>query len=261
MRNTAPIKTVIIDSNKEFVFNYIDQLSDFCELEVTGWATNHKHALNLIIQEKPELILLDIEMPDKNGFELLTEIRNSVKYTFEVIFHTAFDRYGVQALRNSAFDYLIKPIASSELKNAIERYKKNRNAQRNQLTYVLAENTRGGEIISLPTNIGLRFVDKNNIVLFQCVKESIQDKPYWEALLNDFKRIRLKTNITAKEIIQVMGKDKFIQINQSSIICINYLNIIEFKTNECLLQVPFDSIKLSVSRMQMAELKDSCAFL
>ncbi len=212
--SNAKIKTVIIDDDKNLILSLQDQLSFFPEIEVIGYATQYKQSKNLIINEKPDLIFLDIEMSVKNGFELLDEIRKESHFTFHVIFHTAYDKYVIQALRASAFDYLLKPVDEKDLKETICRFKENRIKPFSNLSEETKAIAGISEIIPLPTNTGLKFVDKHKIVLFQCIKESFIGKSYWEATMNNFDKIRLGNNTSAKQILTVMGKDKFIQINQ-----------------------------------------------
>lgn len=87
-------------------------------------AENAAKAIQLIEEQNPHILFLDIEMPFMDGFGLLSEIE---KRNFEVIFTTAFDQYAIKAIRFSALDYLLKPISSEELKTAVDRYLEKRN--------------------------------------------------------------------------------------------------------------------------------------
>lgn len=112
------------------------------------------------------------------------------------------------------------------------------------------------EIIALPSNRGLRFIDTNHIVLFRCITEGIPEKSSWEALLPDSTTLKLKANTTAERIIKLMNKNRFFQINQSCIINRNYLDLVEIKTRDCLLVPPFDNLKLTASRTHLTKLRD-----
>jgi len=93
-------------------------LKSMDEVLLVGEASNADEAKILILEEAPDLVLLDIEMPFKNGFDLLSEIP---KRNFEVIFTTAYDSYAIKAIKFSALDYLLKPIDPEELKVAVLR--------------------------------------------------------------------------------------------------------------------------------------------
>jgi two-component system LytT family response regulator len=87
-----------------------------------GEAANAEEALKLIEEQQPELLFLDIQMPGKNGFELLSSIEGK---TPEVIFTTAFDEYAIKAFEFNALDYLLKPIDTERLKETIHRIEEN----------------------------------------------------------------------------------------------------------------------------------------
>ena len=256
MNESEKIKVAIVDDNKEFLESLIDHLYVFPEVEICGYATQYKQARELLLNEELDLVFLDVEMPCKNGFELLNEVRKKGS-KFSVIFYTAYDKYMVQALRESAFDYILKPVDPEELKNAITRFKTQREIQAS--TTISSPNqgmTDSLEIIALPTNLGLRFIDKNRILLFRRIQGSLIEKSSWEALLTDMTAIKLGSNTTAERIVQLMSKDRFLQINQSCIINLKYMNMVEFKTRNCLLVPPFDTMKLAVSRSQLSKLRE-----
>jgi len=170
------IQVAIVDDNKAYLESLVEHLSFFPEVEICGSATQYKQARELLISEKPDLVFLDIEMPCKNGFELLNEVRKKGS-TFSVIFYTAYDKYMIQALRESAFDYILKPVDLQELKNAITRFKTQRATQVPMTLSPLYQGMSGSpEIIALPTNLGLRFIDKNWILLFRRIQGSLMEK-------------------------------------------------------------------------------------
>ena len=93
-------------------------LENFPKINIIGEAANAEEALNLIDELQPELLFLDIQMPGKNGFELLEAIEGKVP---EVIFTTAYDEYALKAFEFNALDYLLKPIDMQRLAEAIQR--------------------------------------------------------------------------------------------------------------------------------------------
>ena len=249
------IRIGIIDNDEEIIFALKEYLGFFPEVEVMGCATKYKQAKSLLLREDVDLVFMDVEMPDRTGFELLDEVRKFRKKLFSFIIYTTGDKYLIQGLRNSAFDYIIKPIKREELRNAIDRFISKRNSEQPAnpplFNHLLAE------IISLPTPIGLRFMDKNSIVLFQCcTREKMNDKTIWTVLLTDMTEVKLRTGTNAKEILELMGEKKFIPVNQSTILNINYLGSIEFKTRDCLLIPPFTELKLTASRNHLYNLRN-----
>ena len=256
MNELQKIQVAIVDDNKEFLESLKYHLQFFPEVEICGTAYQYKQAKDLLLNEKPDLVFLDIEMPCKNGFELLDEVRKKGS-TFSVIFYTAYDKYMIQALRESAFDYILKPVTTDELKNAIERFKAQRNEPTSLTPLPLYQGIQGTpEIIALPSNLGLKFIDKNRILLFRCISGGLLEKSLWEVLLTDYTTLKLGATTTADRIVQLMNKDRFLQINQSCIINLNYLNMVEFKTRNCLLIPPFDNLELTVSRTHLSKLRE-----
>ena len=254
MNGYDKIQTAIIDDDEEFVFALKEHLGFFPEIHLQGVATKYNQAKNLLLKENLDLVFMDIELPVKSGFELLEEVRKTRKQMFSVVFYTAFDKYLIQGLRESALDYILKPVKPEDLKNVIDRYKSRRKTEQPSNSAAVYQGV--AEIISLPTPIGLRFMDKNNIILLQCTREQAHDKPGWKALLTDLSEVKLRTGTNAKELLELMGKRKFIQVNQSAILNLNYLGSIEFKTRECQLIPPFNGIRLIASRTHLYELRN-----
>jgi two-component system, LytTR family, response regulator len=116
------IKAVIVDDEKpsrEVIREYLD---NFCskDVEVVGMADSMKTALDMIRLYRPDLVFLDIDMPNGNGFDLLREIQ---PIHFKVVFITAYSEYAVKAFRFYATDYLLKPVDIYELKDAVSKVK------------------------------------------------------------------------------------------------------------------------------------------
>ncbi|MBK7855501.1 MAG: response regulator [Bacteroidetes bacterium] len=116
------IKALIVD-DEAAARNSLDLLLKKHAPEVSEIASvsNATDAYFKIRDYKPDLVFLDIQMPFLNGFDLLNKIED---INFDVIFTTAFNQYAIQAIRFSALDYLLKPIDTNELKNAVQRHLK-----------------------------------------------------------------------------------------------------------------------------------------
>lgn len=109
------LKTIIIDDERLARKELFKLLSDFPEIEVIDEAADAFEGKEKIESLKPDLIFLDIKMPQKTGFELLSEL----EHTPHVIFTTAFDKYAIQAFEVNALFYLLKPIETERLATAI----------------------------------------------------------------------------------------------------------------------------------------------
>lgn len=111
------MKALIIDDERLARQELKNLLSHFNEIEVVGEANNADTAIESIKQLKPDVIFLDIQMPGKNGFDLLEEISGVP----EVVFVTAYDEYAIRAFEVNALDYLLKPVQESRLSETVKK--------------------------------------------------------------------------------------------------------------------------------------------
>lgn len=116
------MRTLIVDDERLARNELKRLLEPYTKIEIVGEAANAEEALKLIEEQQPELLFLDIQMPGKNGFELLSAIEGKSP---EVIFTTAFDEYAIKAFEFNALDYLLKPIDTERLKETIHRIEEN----------------------------------------------------------------------------------------------------------------------------------------
>lgn len=113
------IRAIIVDDELHNINNLIGLLQKHAPLvQVVDTAMKSDEAVEKIRNYRPDLLLLDIHMPEKNGFEVLRALSDQ---PFEVIFVTAFDQYAIQAIKFSAIDYLLKPVDVDELKIAVAK--------------------------------------------------------------------------------------------------------------------------------------------
>lgn len=113
------IRAIIIDDEQNNIDNLSALLRIHCpQVDLIATALNADDGKAIILRHNPDLIFLDIQMPGKSGFDLLKSLNSS---SFEIIFVTAYDQYGIQAIKFSAIDYILKPIDLDELKNAVDK--------------------------------------------------------------------------------------------------------------------------------------------
>jgi two-component system LytT family response regulator len=112
------MKALIIDDERLARNELRRLLEAHPEIEIVGEAVNGEDALDKIAELKPDLLFLDIQMPGKNGFEVLSELESHIP---EVIFTTAYDEYAIKAFEFHAADYILKPIEPARLAEAIKR--------------------------------------------------------------------------------------------------------------------------------------------
>src|SRR5579863_10048978 len=160
------ITAILIDDELSSLQNLRQKLEEFCRsVRVVAVAQKPEEGLLLIRHYRPDVLFLDIEMPKMSGFGLLQELGD---YDTEIIFTTAYNQYAIDAVRISAFDYLVKPVSITDLQNAVGRLVSLRATQTRERLQVLKDSI--GDIksqdqkIAVPTNEGLEFVTIGDII-------------------------------------------------------------------------------------------------
>ena len=114
------MKTILVD-DEQFALNRLKSLLNlFPEIEVVADFTIPKIAIREIIKRQPDIIFIDVEMPEMTGFDLVKSLKKSGLKT-KIVFVTAYDHYAIKAIKQAAFDYLVKPVDIDELKECIAR--------------------------------------------------------------------------------------------------------------------------------------------
>jgi len=133
------MKAVLIDDEISNLENLQTLLEKHCpQVTITTTAQSISDAVDAIKKHLPDLVFLDIQMGEKTGFDVLKLLPSR---NFEVIFVTAYDQYGIQAVKFAALDYLLKPIDIEELINAVNKaeYKLTTQIQNSQLDFLLQQ--------------------------------------------------------------------------------------------------------------------------
>lgn len=243
-------KVLIIDDDEISADNLCLALKKYSQYSIEGIARNGTLGKKMIEKYHPDLLFLDIELPDMKGMELLGLMEGSITWSMQVVFYTAYDKYMMDAIRSSAFDYLLKPIDKQELVKIIHRFQRKMEEAAEpvptpQQVYSGVEHTF---MISTPTN-DLRILRPIDIGFFRYNS----DRKLWEVILNNQIPLLLKKNTTAEQIKSYAPC--FVQIHQSYIININYLIMI--KENHCVMYPPFEkNTELLVSKKFKKELQD-----
>ncbi len=139
-------------------------------VKIVGEAGSIPEAVREIHLHNPNLVFLDIEMPGYSGLQLL-EFFNSKEITFDIIFVTAFNEYAIQAFKIAAFDYLLKPVDSIELKRSVNRYLESKHTSRLEERVSLLREAYTNNLVpsqlAVPSLNGIDFIRLNNIVLLE----------------------------------------------------------------------------------------------
>lgn len=203
------LKAIIVEDSRLARNELKELIKVHKEIELVGEAANVDDGYTLIIETKPDLLFLDINMPEKDGFELL-EMLDEVPI---VIFTTAFDEYAIKSFEYNAFDYLLKPINLKRFSLSIKKVIENTTG--NELTKVENENTLG-----LDKQIFIKDSEK-------CWLVKIQDISMFE-IVGNYTRVFFENNkpLIYKSLAQIeekLPKDVFFRANRQQIININHV--------------------------------------
>jgi len=208
------IRTLIIEdelSSQELLINF---LSSHCEdVEIIGVSATVAQGKQFIETLAPDLVFLDIELEDGLGFDVL---KNFSEFDFVTIFITGYDQYSIEAIKHSAFDYILKPFSIKELQNAILRVK-SRIKPWNILKQIeQADNT--SQIVNIADKFILKSEKGSRIITHEQIIAISADEPYSRLNLSDNSKVLIQ--LPLKKVLELLP-ESFIKIHRSYIINLN----------------------------------------
>lgn len=241
------IKAIIVDDELKGREVLANCLTKYCpDVKLLACADSVKSGIEAIKIFEPELVFLDIEMPDGTGFDLLSKI---TKVNFEIIFVTAYDKYAIKAIKFSALDYLLKPVDPHELEVAVRKVmgKNDRVEKNNELLEILMNNIsekKSLQRFAIPVHNGYVLVYLKDIV-----RLSIEEE-YTAAHMIDGSTHVLSKPL--KEFEKLLEEENFLRIHNSHIVNLAY--IAKYIRGEGGFVVLKNKVQLEVSRRRKAEL-------
>lgn len=224
-------------------------LSDMPWVTILGEAASVDEALPLILTERPDVLLLDIQMPRKDGFVL---VENLLQHGVNVgvIFVTAYEKYAIRAIRASAFDYLLKPVKKMELEASLQKFSEkmqtNRMGERfSQLINQLNEKKK----LKFRHRTGFTMIDPDEVLFCRA------DSNYTVIELDSGKRMTVSINLGKVE--EMLPPLCFSRISRSVIVNLHHLAAVDRKKMTCEI-VNLTSHTLHVSKNQLKELEINC---
>ena len=238
------IKSVIIEDEKKSRDALSHLLQKYCSgVNIIGSAENVKEGIDIVSKLKPELIFLDVMMPDGSGFDVLERTSPDLSGKFDVIFTTATDKFAVKAIKYSALDYLLKPIDPGELINAVKKVlERNKKISNEENFRSLLENVRQNENqyskITLPTGHAYE------IVLIKDIVRCEANDNYTNVFLTGGKKFLVA--VTLKHYEDLLPEKDFIRVHHSHLINMNHM--VRFLKEDGGYAVMSDGSKVEVSR-------------
>ena len=238
------IKAIIIDDEERARNTLSSLLLNYCpEIDILATCSNVPDGVIAINIHKPDVVFLDIEMPDYNGFELLGFFR---EIDFDIIFVTAYSEYAIKAFEISAVDYILKPIDIDQLKNSVEKLKQKKlHSQMQEQIELLKESYKGDDIrkIALSMSNGLTFVEVADIVFLEA------DGAYTTFFLKDGQKILVSKKLKFYEDI-LSNRSFFFRTHRSYFINVNFIKKYSRSENAILMD---NGTSITISRDRKQE--------
>lgn len=206
----AKFRAIIIDDEELARVDLRKVLASFPEIHVVGEAAGIKSAVELIDNEKPNLIFLDIQLKRENGFDLIDKINSKA----DVVFVTAFDKYAIRAFEVNALDYLLKPVNPERLKVTLEK---------------ITEKTHADKAIFKKLNYDdILFLQLKDTYKFQrlCEIIAITSNGDYSFIHTDDGQKKLASK-SMKEWENRLPENNFIRIHRETIINLQFVNNID----------------------------------
>jgi two-component system LytT family response regulator len=240
------MKAIIIDDERLARTELRKLLQEYPEIEIIDEASNAEEGLQKIENLNPDLIFLDIQMPGKTGFDMLSELDHAP----HVIFTTAYDEYALKAFEVNALDYLLKPVEPRRLADAVEKLRKSANGMVTEKMHNGIENT---SLLSENDQVFVKdgercwFVKLGDVRLFESVGN------YAKVFFGNNKPLILKS-LNALE--ERLDEKVFFRANRKHIVNLRMIEKIEPYFNGGLLLELKGGEKIEVSRRQTVKFKE-----
>jgi two-component system, LytTR family, response regulator len=212
------LKTIVIDDEQNAVDFMISVINEYCsDLEVVGQAGNVTDGVEAIGRLKPDLVLLDVEMPNGTGFDLLEFFPDK---DFDVVFITAFNHYAIKAIKFSAVDYILKPVNITEFIESMKKVVQRRtdsHSKSNDNYRILLENlkTPAPSRLAIPAADGMEYLNPKEIIRIEA------DGSYSWFHLTGERKILVSRNL--KEFQDLLGDRSFFRSHNSCLINLKYV--------------------------------------
>lgn len=211
------LNAIIIDDEPDAVKNLEKIIRDYCpNVNLIATAYNVNDALIEIENKHPDLVMLDIELQDGTGFDILEKSRYR---NFEVIFVTAFNQYAIRAFKHSATDYILKPVDITELKDAIARVSRNRSEKSVGNFSILLDNLKSESPrkLAIPTLQGYEYILVDNIVRIEA------ERSYCNIYLLDKRKIMVSRCMNDYQ--KILDERKFFRAHNSHLINLQHVKM------------------------------------
>ncbi|HPE55962.1 MAG TPA: LytTR family DNA-binding domain-containing protein [Bacteroidales bacterium] len=241
--------TALIVDDEEKARNLLENLvMEMSNIEIIAKASSVDQAFQMVLDLIPDIVFLDVEMPEKNGFELLKLLKNSIHSPF-IVFITAYDKYAIEAFRYAAFDYLLKPVDKNDLHQTIVRILEQKVqidfSQRVELFFARLDHKHR---IKLNTREGYILIDPQEIIY--CKADGSYTEIYLKTGVMEISTFNLG------KIADHLTFPNFFRISRSVVINLDFLKEVNRKKKTCILMFNGKNILFEIPRNTIKNLTD-----
>ena len=238
------MRAIIIEDDSNATNDLKDKLKKHKYVEIVGNASFYDDGIKLLEEKNPDILFLDIEMPGKNGFDVIEWMKVNKNPRPYVIFVTGYDKFVLKALREGALDYLLKPVKEDELESALTKVQGEiaRAQQVSKLESLLRY--VNGQRIMLPSSLGFIAINSTDIIYI----ERNTQKDRIELIMVDNKRQSLTPGYNFSKLMSVLPAGDFFQIDRGLIVNTYYIAEIHSSEKVCIVKKNDFSQRLEVAR-------------
>lgn len=234
------LKAILVDDQKDDILLLSTLLRKAApEVEIIGEFIDPKEAVEHMRQARPDVVFLDVQMRDTDGFEVLSRLGTR---DFEIIFITSHEKFALRAIKAGAIDYLVKPVQPAELRAAIEKVLTRRSnpsaVQMEMLLNYFKPNKPRVRRVALTASDHLMFVEANDIIYCE------SDSNYTTFYLKSGEKVVISK--TLKDVEEILAEDDFFRIHASYLV--NMKHVARFTRGDSGSVVMSNGQQLSVSR-------------
>jgi two-component system LytT family response regulator len=243
MINSETISAIIIDDEQESIHLLEMYLRQFAFIKVSATETNAVAGLQLVRETLPELVFLDIDMPDMNGLQVANHIHSDNFYS-EIIFTTAHQQYAYEALDIKPLDFLTKPFSIEDLEKVIKKYQEKVEKRKYEVKldrFILSQTN--SPKIKFPSTQGLLITEMKDIVMLKAKSNNCN------IYLADGTYETITRNLYI--VIRMLNSPTFFQINRSICINLNYLQRVDKRNQKCILAFNGTIQEVEISRANL----------
>lgn len=208
------LQILLVDDENDALEALEWKLNNYIENVVVKTCNSPIKAIEIINNEKPEVVFLDIQMPEMDGFTMIEKLQNK---DFNLIFTTAHDEFALKAIKVSAIDYLLKPVDKDELLAAMDKIKKSKKGDllENKLQLLLNNINDNNDKINISADGKVYLLDKDDVVMLK------SDKSYTTIYLKSEQQILVSK--TLKEVEKKFLFPEFFRVHNSYLVNLNHV--------------------------------------